>query len=306
MNKSTIVTGANIGIGKELARQLAMIAETEEIYLACRNEKKAIEAKASLEETTGRNIFKILIMDVSDPVSVRKAVKSLDRPVDALIMNAGGMGGQNPSELTDDGVNMLFASNVLGHVVLVDELLKENKLNKVALFVSTEAVRGVKAMGMKRPELKTSSVEEFSSIADGSYFGTKMDPMQAYGHVKYMATLWMSSMARKHSDIRFISMSPGGTGGTNMADDMGPVMKFMFKQVMMPYVMPMMGMAHSLETGAARLVNGINDESLRSGVFYASKKSLTGPIADQSTFFPDLNNTSFQDNADKAIHLFLN
>lgn len=172
--------------------------------------------------------------------------------------------------------------------------------------MSTEAVRGVRSMGMKRPDLKSSSVSEFSSVADGTYFGAKMDPMQAYGYVKYMATLWMSSMARKQRQIRFISMSPGGTRGTSMANDMGPVMKFMFKRVMMPVVMPMMGMAHSLETGAGRLVNGINDETLRSGVFYASKKRLTGPLADQSTFFPDLSNTGIQDNADKAIHLFTN
>jgi NAD(P)-dependent dehydrogenase (short-subunit alcohol dehydrogenase family) len=306
MNKSIIVTGANIGIGKEVSRQLAMIEETEVIYLACRNADKAIEAKASLEEQTGRSIFQILIMDVSDPVSVKQAVESLETPVDALIMNAGGLGGKNPSQLSNEGTTMLFATNVLGHVVLVDELIKENKLNNVALYVSTEAVRGVKSMGMKRPELKTSSVTEFSSIANGTYFGEKMDPMQAYGHVKYMATLWMSSMARKQSKIRFISMSPGGTKGTNMADDMGPVMKFMFKHVMMPVVMPMMGMAHSLETGAGRLVTGINDDTLRSGVFYASKKSLTGPTVDQSAFFPDLNNTGFQDNADKAIHLYIN
>ena len=306
MNKSIIVTGANIGIGKEVARQLAMIPETELVYLACRNVNKALDAIVSLEELTGRSIFKMLIMDVSDLASVRKAVDSLDQPVDALIMNAGGMGGKDPSQLTKDGATMLFASNVLGHVHLVDELLKVNKLNNVALFVSTEAVRGVKTMGMKRPDLRTSSVEEFSSIVDGTYFGAKMDPMQAYGHVKYVATLWMSSMARKHGKIRFISMSPGGTQGTNMADDMGPVMKFMFKKVMMPYVMPMMGMAHSLETGSKRLVNGINDETLRSGVFYASKKNLTGPIADQSTVFPDLDNSGFQDNADKAIHLYLN
>lgn len=305
MNKSILITGANIGIGKEAARLLALKKETEVVYLACRNENKANEAKSSLEESTGRSIFKVLIMDVSDTASVKIAVKTLDQPVDALIMNAGGMGGKNHSGLNKEGATMLFASNVLGHVVLVDELLKENKLNKVALFVSTEAVRGVKSMGMKRPDLKTSSVEEFSSIVDGTYFGDKMDPMQAYGHVKYMATLWMSSMARKYPDIRFISMSPGNTKGTNLTDDMGPVMKFMLKYIMMPVVMPMMGMAHSLETGANRLVKGISDESLKSGVFYASKKGVTGPIADQSTLFPDLKNASFQDNAAKAIHSYI-
>lgn len=70
--------------------------------------------------------------------------------------------------------------------------------------------------------------------------------------------------------------------------------------------MPMMGMAHKLEKGASRFVNGSNDEAHKSGIFYASKKNtLTGPVIDQSSIFSDLNNESFQDNANKAIHRFI-
>ena len=94
MNKSVLITGANSGLGKESARQLAMINETEKIYLACRNLERAEEAKQSLEKSTGRSIFEIVLMDVSDPKSVRSAVAGLNEPVDALIMNAGGMGGK--------------------------------------------------------------------------------------------------------------------------------------------------------------------------------------------------------------------
>ncbi len=100
MNKSILITGANGGLGKESARQLAMLKETERIYLACRNQSKAKEAKQSLESSTGRSIFEIVIMDVSEPDSVRSAVAGLNEPVDALIMNAGGMGGKNPMEKT--------------------------------------------------------------------------------------------------------------------------------------------------------------------------------------------------------------
>lgn len=209
MNKTILITGANGGIGKDTARQLALLPETEKIYLACRNEAKAIAAKKSLEASTGRSIFEIVLMDVSNLESVKAAVAALNEPIDAVIMNAGGMGGKSPEKLTKDGVTQMFATNVLGHVVLVDELLKADLLKKVALYASSEAARGVKKMGMQRPNLKTSSVEEFASIFDGSYFNGKMDPMQAYGMVKYAATLWMSSEARKHPNIRFISMSPG-------------------------------------------------------------------------------------------------
>ena len=45
--------------------------------------------------------------------------------MDALIMNAGGMGGKKPEKLTKDRVTMITATNLLGHVVLTDELIKE-------------------------------------------------------------------------------------------------------------------------------------------------------------------------------------
>jgi len=91
MVKSVLITGANGGLGKECARQLALLDETEKIYLGCRNEEKAKAAKQSLEESTGKSIFEIVLVDVSNLDSVRSAVKSLNDPIDALVMNAGGV-----------------------------------------------------------------------------------------------------------------------------------------------------------------------------------------------------------------------
>ena len=75
---------------------------------------------------------------------------------------------------------------------------------------------------------------------------------------------------------------------------------------MMPIVMPLMGVVHKLEVGAKRFVDGISDERYKSGIFYASKEGkLTGAVVDQGTFFVDLKNNSFQENADRAIHRFI-
>ena len=81
MNKSILITGANAGIGKDTARQLAGQSTTEKIYLACRNPAKAEAAKRELEQVTGRSIFEIVILDVSDTDSVRNAVSGLREPV---------------------------------------------------------------------------------------------------------------------------------------------------------------------------------------------------------------------------------
>ena len=307
MNKRILITGANVGLGKETARQLALINTTEKIILACRNPQKASAAKKDLESITGKNIFDIVIMDVSDPDSVKKAVASIQTEIDAVVLNAGGMGGKTPDKPTVSGMNQLAATNVLGHVILVEELIKAKKLTQTVILASSEAARGIEKMGMYRPELKTSSKDEFVSILDGSYFGEKFDAMQAYGHVKYAATLWMSSMARKYPEIRFVSMSPGATSGTAVTEDLPLMNKIMFKYIMMPIVMPMRGMIHSLDKGARRFVDGISDPSYKSGSFYASHDGkVVGPMIEQSTIFSDLANEQYQDNAYQAINHFIN
>ena len=52
--KTVLITGANVGIGKDIARQLASRPEIARIYLACRNQDRAATAKAELEAETGR------------------------------------------------------------------------------------------------------------------------------------------------------------------------------------------------------------------------------------------------------------
>ena len=307
MNESILITGANNGIGKEAARQLALKKETKKVILFCRNQTKAEAAKKDLEEKTEKKIFEIIIGDVSDANSVRKAIEKIKEPIDAIILNAGGVVGKTAAKITPSGMNDLAATNILGHVILVEELIKHDKLKKAVLYPSAEAVPGVKMLGMKPVAMKTSSVDEFAAVLDGSYFGDKFEAIQAYGYVKYAATMWMLSMARKYPDIKFVVMSPGNTKGTGAPDNLPPAMKFMLTYFMMPIVFPLIGgMVHTLEVGAKRFVDGISDERYKSGIFYASKEGkLSGDVVDQSTFFVDLKNSTFQDNADRAIHRFI-
>ncbi len=307
MNESILITGANTGLGKETARQLALRKETKKVILFCRNHLKAEEAKKELEVETGKKIFEIIIGDVADADSVRKGVEKIKEPIDAVILNAGGMVGKTAAKLTLSGMNDLAATNILGHVILVEELIKHDKLKKAVLSVSAEAVPGVKMLGMKPVAMKTSSEDEFAAVLDGSYFGNKFDVTQAYGYVKYAATMWTLSMARKYPDLKFVVMSPGNTKGTQAPNNLPPAMQFVVRYFMMPVVFPLIGgMVHKLKVGAKRFVDGISDDRYKSGIFYASKQGkLSGDVVDQSTFYTDLKNTTFQDNADKAIHRFI-
>jgi NAD(P)-dependent dehydrogenase (short-subunit alcohol dehydrogenase family) len=271
------------------------------IYLACRNKDRATTAKAELEAKTGRPIFDIILMDVADPGSVRAGLAGINGSLDALVMNAGRIGG-NSMDLTADGVTNLFATNVLGHVVLLEGLLNEDRLGKVAVFVGSEAARGVPKLRMKRPSFVSTSADELATVIDGSYFaGRKVDTNLAFGQVKYIGALWMAYLARQYPDRRFITVSPGGTTGTQATNDLKLPLRIAAK-----YVIPHLGLAHKLDVGARRLVDGVTDPTLSSGVFYASAaNTITGPLVNQADIFPDLANPSFQDHANEAIHRFI-
>jgi NAD(P)-dependent dehydrogenase (short-subunit alcohol dehydrogenase family) len=300
--KTVLITGANAGIGKDVARQLALHPEIARIYLACRNKDRATTAKAELEAKSGRPIFDIILMDVADPGSVRAGLAGINGSLDALVMNAGGMGGKTPMDLTADGATYMFAQNVLGHVVLLEALLKEDRLGEVAVFAGSEAARGVPKLRMKRPSFVSTSADELATVIDGSYFADrKTDLALAYGQVKYIGALWMAYLARQHPDRRFITVSPGNTTGTQAPNDFKLPLRLAAK-----YVMPALGITHKLDVGARRLVDGVTDPTLSSGVFYASAaNTITGPLVDQADIFPALANPFFQDHANEAIHRFI-
>ena len=303
--ETVLITGANAGLGREAARQLAQQKGIEKVYLACRNLDKANAAKAALTAETGRDIFEIVILDVSNSSSVRASIAEITKPIDAVILNAGGTGGQTPNALTGDRVTNIFASNVLGHAILVDELIARQLVTSTVLYAGSEAARGIPKMGVAKPELESASVEEFASIADGSKFGPKADPLDIYGTIKLAGALWMASMARQHPHIRFVTMSPGGTTGTNGMDDL-PFLKKLFFKYIGGLLMPMFGMMHSVETGAKRYIDGLLNPKFESGRFYASQAgSPTGPVVDQVNIDASLGNVTAQDNAHRAIYQFV-
>jgi NAD(P)-dependent dehydrogenase (short-subunit alcohol dehydrogenase family) len=301
-NKVAMVTGANAGIGKEVARQLALSGDYDKIILACRDAVKAEKALRELESSTGKAIFQILSMDLSKTRSVRSAVASLDESIDHLIMNAGSLGGKTPFVLTEDGVAEIFASNVLGHVVLFETLMSRRLLKAAAIYAGSEAARGVPKLGIKRPALSTSSVEEFVSVCNGTYFKShKTDSGSAYGLVKYVAAMWMATAARQTKDLKLVTISPGNTRGTKLARDFPLPLRLLFKMLS-----PLRGLKdHGIDVGANRMTLGLHDATLENGAFYGSRENtLIGPLIEQAEIFPDLSNQSFQNNAFRAVQMF--
>lgn len=304
MIKSVLITGANAGLGKEAAKQFSMRAEVEKIILACRSFEKAEKARIELTEYCERDIFEILILDISNIKSIKNAVTELNQGIDVLLMNAGGTGGSNFSNINELGVTEIFSVNLLGHALLFEELIAAGKIKQHVLYAGSEAARGVPEMGMKQPSFKTSSIDEFIALADGSLYKDSKDPTDSYGSIKYIAALWMSALSRHHPDIKFLTVSPGATVGTEGFNSL-PLLKRLFMKSMMQ-AMLLIGKVHRVEKGASRYLECLYDEGTESGAFYASQKGLTGPLSMQQQYFPDLIDTRVQDNAYQAIQSLIN
>ncbi len=303
---SVLITGANSGIGKHVARQFAESGSFDTIYLACRNHAKAEAARVDLERT-GKAIFTTVPLDTSDLGSVRAAVDLIQAPIESVVMNAGGTGGATPLALTADGVTEVFASNVLGHAALLESLIAADALTDTAVLVGSEAARGVPKLGLPRPTFAEHSADEFASVIGGSFFaGGKVDTAVAYGQVKYLGALWMSELARRNPQLRLVTVSPGNTAGTDVFRDLGRVVTPLMNRILMPYVLPRFGLAHPLDAGVRRLVDATVLTDLDSGKFYASAaKTLTGPLVDQAGIIADFADPTIQANAYEAVHRFL-
>jgi len=119
--KTCVVTGANTGIGKEVARNLARMGAS--VVLACRSEKRGRRAVQELARDTGNNKLKLLQVDLSSQSSIRsfsQQVKERYEGLDVLVNNAGIWPTER--ELSVDGIEMTWATNVLGYFLLTNEL----------------------------------------------------------------------------------------------------------------------------------------------------------------------------------------
>lgn len=303
---TVLVTGANTGLGREVARLLAFVDGVERVYVGCRSEGKAYYAADELDLTTGRQIYQPLVMDLAELGSVSAAIEGIDGSVDGIVMNAGGTGGPTPSARTAAVATHIFAANVLGHAALLEGLIHRGAFRGTAVLVGSEAARGAPKLRIPRPMFDQGSAAEYSSVVDGSFWSRNGNVMSAYAAVKHVGALYIGAMARRHPELRLLTVSPGNTAGTDVMRDMTPIVRVLMSRVLMPVVLPALGIAHSLQTGAQRLTRGLTDDALLSGVFYASAAStLVGPLVDQAEIMPDFADGARQDAAMAAIHQFL-
>jgi NAD(P)-dependent dehydrogenase (short-subunit alcohol dehydrogenase family) len=86
---STLITGANRGIGLEFARQY--LGDGWQVYAACRNPNSASELRR-LANASGDKL-RILALNVTEPASIKAAAAELDGQTIDLLLNNAGVGG---------------------------------------------------------------------------------------------------------------------------------------------------------------------------------------------------------------------
>ncbi|KAM6979552.1 retinol dehydrogenase 13 [Aplochiton taeniatus] len=144
VGKTVLITGANTGIGKQTA--LDMACRGARVILACRDMTRANNAAEEIRQRSGNGNVVVKKLDLASLQSVRDVAKDIldteDR-LDILINNAGIM--MCPKWKTEDGFEMQFGVNHLGHFLLTNcllDLLKKSTPSRIVNVSSLAHEKG--------------------------------------------------------------------------------------------------------------------------------------------------------------------
>ncbi len=141
-DKVFLVTGANAGIGRITALEIAKSGAT--LVIVCRDQGRGEEALKDIKEKSKNDKVELLLADLSSQQEIHKLAeqfKSKYDRLDVLVNNAGVIFGER--KLTVDGIENTFALNHLGYFLLTNlllDLLKKSAPSRI-INVSSEGHR---------------------------------------------------------------------------------------------------------------------------------------------------------------------
>ncbi|KAG1743182.1 uncharacterized protein EDB91DRAFT_1236724 [Suillus paluster] len=201
--KVIIVTGANTGIGKETVK--ALLAHNAKVYVAARSEEKADVAIKDLKGSTGKEAI-FLKLDLGDLKSVKSAAEeylSKETKLDVLFNSAGVM--FPPKDLlTNDGYDLQFGTNVLGHFYFTKLLLP------TLIATAKSAPDGKARVITTSSSAHVLSGLTFSTFKDGPA-RKKLSTADLYGQSKNGNVVQALELARRYGSEGIVSipLNPG-------------------------------------------------------------------------------------------------
>jgi NAD(P)-dependent dehydrogenase (short-subunit alcohol dehydrogenase family) len=193
--KRIFVTGVSAGLGIETARVLA--AHGADVVGAARDLGKARAATSVVKSAAevGGGSLELVELDLASLASVRACADALladGRPFDVIIANAGVMAC--PQGQTEDGFEMQFGTNHLGHFVLV---------NRIAPLLKP----GGRLVNLSSAGHRLADVD----LDDPNFERTLYAEFVAYGRSKTANVLFAVEFDRRHRDrgIRATALHPG-------------------------------------------------------------------------------------------------
>jgi NAD(P)-dependent dehydrogenase (short-subunit alcohol dehydrogenase family) len=190
---TTVITGATSGIGEATA--IALAKKGHALYLLVRDVTKGEDLRKKLIAETNNKEINIIYCDLTNLATVVKAADELTAKlfnINVLINNAGGM--FNDFTLTNDGFELTFASNHLGHFLLTKRLMPLLQKGHARIINLSS-------------DLHKSGKPDFDNLQNPDTYS----PIKAYGNTKLFNIYFTKALAERYADkgITSFALHPG-------------------------------------------------------------------------------------------------
>lgn len=185
--KTCFITGANSGIGKQAAIQIA--AKGYHVIIGCRSVERGEKASIEIKKESNSDAVELVQIDMSSKASIMKAVdeiKSKYEVLDVLIHNAAAFDiSQKKPIQSPDGIECIWATNHLGPVILTANLLPLLQKSEQGRVI-TVASKGL----LMYPKLKV-------DLIDPEFKQRKFSVPKAYYQSKLALIMFTYRLAQK-------------------------------------------------------------------------------------------------------------
>ncbi len=193
--KVVLVTGATSGLGLAAAEGFARLGAA--VWLLARSEERGERARQEIVARSGNHDVEVGLCDLSDLKAVRRFTKRFSADVsrlDVLVNNAGALLGERT--LSVDGIELTFATNVLGPFLLT------NLLTPLLEKSAPARVVNVSSGGMYTQRIHVEDLESANGAFDGA---------TAYARTKRAQVILTEQWAERLARIGVVvhAMHPG-------------------------------------------------------------------------------------------------